>query len=115
LAGFDGNLAATLCYVPYVGWVGSIIVLSAAKFQRDRETRFHAFQGLYLFVAWLIYDWVLEPILWNALDGAYLLSRAVKLGMIGVWIYMMFQTRQRNRVKLPWVGDLAEQSVAEQR
>ena len=39
-----------------------MVVLAADKFRNDRTVRFHAFQGLYLFVAWLIVEWVLSPI-----------------------------------------------------
>ena len=39
----------------------SIIVLAADKFRTNRAVRFHAFQGLYLFVAWLIVQQVIAP------------------------------------------------------
>ena len=45
-----------------MGWVAAIIVLAADRFRHDRILRFHAFQGLYLFVAWLIADHVLGPV-----------------------------------------------------
>src|SRR5690349_21352033 len=66
-ADFAGSLSARnamlLCYIPWVGWIAAIIVLASLRFRRDREVRFHAFQGLYLFVAWLLVDWVLGPAL----------------------------------------------------
>ena len=46
---------------PALGWIGSIIVLASERFRNNRVVRFHAFQGLYLFVAYLIEDWVLKP------------------------------------------------------
>src|ERR1700683_4050685 len=61
LAGLSGRTASILCYVPGIGWLAAIIVLAADKFRRNRAVRFHAFQGLYLFVAWLMEDWVLRP------------------------------------------------------
>src|SRR5262245_49950697 len=54
--------AATLCYVPLVGWLASIVVLASPRFLRERTTRFHAFQGLYLFVAWLLVEMVASPL-----------------------------------------------------
>src|SRR5258708_700501 len=62
----DSKTASLLCYVPIVGWIMSIVVLASAKYHDDFETRFHAFQGLYLFVAWLIADWVLSPMMSSA-------------------------------------------------
>src|SRR5690349_8709861 len=57
--------AAMLCYIPWLGWIASIIVLASRRYKLNtpdaREVRFHAFQGLYLFVAWLIVDWVISP------------------------------------------------------
>src|SRR4051812_36079076 len=56
LAGLSPRAAAILCYVPAVGWIAAIIVLAARKFKDNHLIRFHAFQGLYLFAAWLIVD-----------------------------------------------------------
>src|ERR1051325_7711527 len=62
LRNLNPRIAAILCYIPTVGWIPAIVILSSAKFREDRDTRFHAFQGLYVFVAWLIVDWVLSPL-----------------------------------------------------
>src|SRR5215831_19514350 len=53
--------ASILCYVPGIGWIASIVVLASVRFRSNRAVRFHAFQGLYLFVAWLLDSWVLRP------------------------------------------------------
>src|SRR6267378_3026909 len=44
----DSRTASLLCYVPIVGWIMSIVVLASVKYRDDFDTRFHAFQGLYL-------------------------------------------------------------------
>src|SRR5438105_7653090 len=62
LAGINPRTASILCYIPGVGWIASIIVLASERFRHNRAVRFHAFQGLYLFVAWLMEDWVLRPL-----------------------------------------------------
>ncbi len=54
--------ASIICYIPGVGWIASIIVLASDRFRQDRNVRFHAFQGLYLFVGWLIAHQVLRPL-----------------------------------------------------
>src|SRR6476659_6890395 len=61
LQGINPRTASILCYVPGIGWIASIVVLASQRFRGDRFVRFHAFQGLYLFVAWLMEDWVLRP------------------------------------------------------
>src|SRR5258708_10829995 len=57
----NSRTASILCYVPWFGWIAAIIVLASDRFKRHLEIRFHAFQALYLFVAWLIVDWVISP------------------------------------------------------
>jgi uncharacterized membrane protein len=95
--------------------VAGIFVLASQRFRRDTETRFHAFQGLYLFVAWLMVDWVLGPML--RIPGVYTgfrLGGLLKLVIVAGWIWMLIKVSQRERFKLPVLGDLAEKSVAEQ-
>src|SRR6186997_601553 len=60
LAGLNPRTASILCYIPGIGWIASIIVLASDRFRGNRAVRFHGFQGLYLFVAWLIEDMVLR-------------------------------------------------------
>src|SRR4051812_33759130 len=61
LDSLNPKTASVLCYVPWVGWVAAIVVLASARFRHNRPVRFHAFQGLYLFVAVLISDQVIRP------------------------------------------------------
>ena len=111
----DAQTASVLCYIPFLGWIFSIFVLSAERFRQNNTVRFHAFQGLYLFVAWLVYDWVIEGILYEAIPRAYLITRAVKLALIAGWIFLLYKTSQRKVVRIPFIGELADKSVAEQR
>src|SRR5512146_1707415 len=79
--------AAILCYIPLIGWIAAVSVLAAHRFRHDRAVRFHAFQGLYLFVAWLIIDQVIAPVLHMV---PYMhLGEFLRLGMLGVWIFMI--------------------------
>ena len=111
----DAHTAATLCYVPFLGGIVSIFVLAAQRFRRDNLVRFHAFQGLYLFVVWLINDWVIEEILFSSIPSAYLFTRAIRLSLTAGWIYMLYKTSQREMVRIPVLAELADKSVAEQR
>ena len=85
-----------LCYIPFVGGIMSIVVLASARFQQDRPVRFHAFQGLYLLVAWLLVDWVVRPFL-RALPGPSPMEAVgwlLNLVILGTWIFMIVKTSQ---------------------
>lgn len=103
--------AATLCYVPWIGWIAALFVLAAERFRTMRDVRFHAFQGLYLAVAWLVLDSVAESVLprGRALVGP------IKAAAFALWIYMLYQTSRGVAVRLPLLGELADRSVDEQR
>jgi len=107
--------ASMLCYIPFVGWIASIVVLASERFRHDRTVRFHAFQGLYLFVLWLIVDHVLGPILGFGVMGHMHLASLAKLGMIVVWVFMLIKTGQEQFFSLPIVGELADRSISEQK
>src|ERR1035438_10032324 len=61
LTGISPRTASILCYIPTLGWIAAVIVLATRRFRNDRTVRFHAFQGLYLFAAWLFVQWALKP------------------------------------------------------
>ena len=67
LTDFCANLSnrtmMQLCYIPWVGWAPAIFVIASHRFRTEDRVRFHAFQGLYLFVIWLIADWFLDPMM----------------------------------------------------
>ena len=109
--------ASMLCYIPVLGWIPAVIVLASPRFRADRNVRFHAFQGLYLFVVWLIIDWVLAPFSHamprpNPMRAMTALMHVI---VFAAWIWMIVKTAQEEAYHLPVVGDLAERSVAEQR
>lgn len=113
LSRMSARRAAMLCYIPFAGWIMSIIVLAAERFRDNRTVRFHAFQGLYLFVVWLFADWVFGP-LTDYSPVMKFTGGALKLAVIGLWIFMMVRIRSGEDIRLPLIGDLAERSVSEQ-
>ena len=106
-----------LCYVPFVGWIAAVVVLASPRFQRERRVRFHAFQGIYLFVAWLIVDWVLAPMFRHipSAPGVHALAGLLQLAVLVAWVFMNVKSSQEEEFHLPILGELAERSVAEQR
>ncbi|MGD0772099.1 MAG: hypothetical protein ABSC05_04680 [Candidatus Solibacter sp.] len=111
LGGLNPRTASILCYIPGIGWIASIIVLASGRFRHDRLVRFHGFQGLYLFVAWLLDDQVLRPLLQRIPElHLHPIIQAVLLGMS---IFMMVKASHDEAYPLPLFGELAQKSVAE--
>jgi len=106
--------ASMLCYVPIVGWIPAIVVLASQTYRHNRPVRFHAFQGLYLFVAWLFVDQVIGP-MFHYLPGPthFGVSALLKILLYIAWGIMLIKTSQEEAYSLPIVGELAERSVAE--
>lgn len=111
LSGMSPRTASILCYIPWVGWIAAIIVLASEKFRHNPTVRFHAFQGLYLFVAWLMNDWVLR----FAFIGVphFPLHALIDLVLLGMWIFMMIKASHEEAYSLPLFGELAQRSAAE--
>lgn len=109
LRSFDARTASVLCYVPGLGWIMAVIVLASMRFRNDLTVRFHAFQGLYLFVAWLIAQWVLSPATEFLHFGA---DRLVELVLLGMSIFMMLKAGQNEAFALPIFGELAQRSAS---
>jgi uncharacterized membrane protein len=115
LSGVNARTASLLCYIPLVGWIAAIVVLAATRFRRDYDVRFNAFQGLYLFVAWLIVDWVVSPIfMLPGMPMHDVFGSIFKLGIMVLWIFMLVKVSQGENYRLPVIGELAQRSVSEQ-
>ncbi len=110
-SGMSPRTAAILCYIPGIGWIASIVVLASEKFRTNRTVRFHAFQGLYLFVAWLIEDWVIRPMV-HSVPGFHV-DDLFKAVLLGVSIFMIVKASREEAYALPIIGELAERSVSE--
>lgn len=110
-SGISPRTASILCYVPWIGWVAAIIVLAADRFRHNRDIRFHAFQGLYLFVASLMNQWVLRELPWPMPHVQ--LYGLVQLALLIMSIFMMVKAAHEQVYSLPLFGELAARSVAE--
>jgi uncharacterized membrane protein len=110
-SGVSARTAAILCYIPLVGWVAAIVVLAADRFRNDRVLRFHAFQGLYLFVAWLLADQVLSPMF--TFVPHFPFGGIFRAAVLAAWIVMLVKTSREEVYSLPVIGELAARSVAE--
>jgi uncharacterized membrane protein len=111
LSQISPRTASILCYVPGIGWIASIVVLASVRFRGNRNVRFHAFQGLYLFVAWLLDSWVLRPMF--GMIPRMPLNGLVELLLLGMSVFMMVKAAHDETYSLPLFGELAQRSMAE--
>ena len=104
-----------LCYIPWVGWLAAIAVLGSPRFRADNRVRFHAFQGLYLFVAWLLVEWVLSPMFgFGRGPGFHVVPQLLHLVVFIAWVFMIVKVSHDEDYHLPIIGELAARSAAEQ-
>jgi len=122
--GMSPRTASILCYIPVVGWIPAVIALASRHFRQDVTVRFHAFQGIYLFVVWLIVDWILSPVAgFNLMHGwsrpwvlpGLSLVFVLKAVILVTWIFMLVKVSHGEHFRLPILGELADRSVAEQK
>lgn len=122
--GITPRSASIFCYIPWFGWIAAIMVLASQRFRQDTAVRFHAFQGIYLFVAWLVVDWVVVPMsgfsfrphvpgFW--FGPGFFFGGILRVVVIGCWIFMLLKASEGVRYRLPLLGEIAERSVAEQK
>jgi uncharacterized membrane protein len=114
LSNLSPRTASVLCYIPTVGWIAAVVVLAARKFRTDRIVRFHAFQGLYLFAAWMVVQWVIHPLMSAMPDRVIRIDRILEGLLLAVSILMMVKASHDEPYVLPIIGELAQKSAAEQ-
>jgi uncharacterized membrane protein len=90
----------------YVTIIPAIVFLVLEPFNRKRFVRFHAFQSIFVYVAWIIIGIGLSfvgfiPFLWTI----------VRLAMFVILLILALKAYQGKMFKLPVIGDLAEQQA----
>jgi uncharacterized membrane protein len=115
--GLQPNVAAALSYV--LGIVSGVVFVLIEK---DPFVRFHAFQSIFLSVAWIAI-WIVLSIIGAVLGHipilnilaflvGILISIGLSLGGLLLWIVLIVRAFQGARLSLPYVGPLAEQYAA---
>jgi uncharacterized membrane protein len=118
-SGLEPNVAAALSYV--LGIVTGIIFV---LLERDQFVRFHAFQSIFLTVAWIVI-WIILSIVGAVLGHipfinilafiiGLLISFVLGLGGLILWIVLIIKAYQGSRFALPFVGPIAERYAARQ-
>ena len=114
--GMTQNMAGALCYL--FGFITGILFLVLAPYNQDRTIRFHAFQSIFLNIAWFVI-WVVITIItlgfrvipFLGIFISFVLHFAIGLGGLFLWLYMMFKTYNGAKIVLPVVGPMAEKQA----
>ena len=104
------NVAGALCYL--VGLITGIIFLVLAPYNQNRVIRFHAFQSIFMNLAWIVIAFGLNIVLVMLhLWSLFFLSSFVGLAFFVLWIVMLIQTYQGKTIVLPLIGPIAKQQA----
>jgi uncharacterized membrane protein len=110
------NLAGALCYL--VGFITGILFLVLAPYNQNRTIRFHAFQSIFLNIAWFgvyivatIISLAFRVIPFLGVFVSIVLHLALFLAGIIIWFYMIFKTYNGEKIVLPIVGPYADKQA----
>ena len=108
--GMTNNAASALCYV--LGLITGILFLVLAPYNQNKTIRFHAFQSIFLSIAWIVISMVIN-IVFSALHmwSLMFLSTLIGLAFFILWIYMIIAAYQGKKVVLPVIGPIAQQQA----
>ena len=112
----EENVAAALCYL--LGVLTGILFLVLEPYNRNPVIRFHAFQSIFVWIAAVVLGmavsvlaypiaalpfigWLIDILLWLAFS----------LGVVGLWLFLMYKAYNRERFVLPVIGIWAEKQA----
>jgi uncharacterized membrane protein len=97
----DPKVKAALAYA--LGLISGLVVLAVEK--TDPYVRFHAMQSVLAFTVIALMSLLLPTI---PVIGSWPLVRFVfLLGVVALWVVLMFRATQGEAYRLPYVGDIA--------
>ena len=99
--GLPAHIAGILCYL--LGWISGLVFYLIEK---DSDfVRFHATQSVIVFGSLTVVSIVVQvlPFL------GQLVGALMSLLSLALWIILMVKAALKERFKLPWAGDLAEE------
>ncbi len=110
-AGLSENAAGGLAYITIIP---AIVFLIVAPYNKSPYIRFHAWQCIFMAISW----WVLDIAIWifgRTLVFFRLLTLGlyplVALAMIILWLMVLIKALNGEKLKLPFIGDLAEKQA----
>jgi uncharacterized membrane protein len=108
--GLTDNVAGMLAYVTIIP---AIIFLVAEPYNKSRFIRFHAFQCIFLSIAWIALWMALSIVAHIPIFGWLTILIWPLIGLAGlvIWIILLLKANQGQMFKLPVIGDMAEKQA----
>lgn len=113
----EENVAAALCYL--LGLITGVLFLVLEPYNANKTIRFHAFQSIFFNVGYIAL-WIVLSIVFSILRSVLpygtwfvfsLISMLFSLAMLGAWVFLMYKAYNRERFKIPFIGDMAEKQA----
>ena len=115
-AAIEENVVAALCYL--LGVLTGILFLVLEPYNRNPVVRFHAFQSIFVWIAAIATGMVLSmlayPIAALPFIGwliVLLMWLAFSLGILVLWVFLMYKAYNKERFVLPVIGVWAEKQA----
>ncbi len=110
------NVAGALAYV--LGFVTGIVFLVIEPYKDDKFVRFHAFQSIFFnvgaivfWIAWSIISGILGYLIGILGVLMWSLGLLIGLGILCLWVFLMYKAYNNERFMLPFIGELAAKQV----
>jgi uncharacterized membrane protein len=108
----NSNLAALLSYTLF--WVSGILLLAMEKYRKDRLVRFHAYQSIFLSIAYLVFWMIWSRLIWLGFFAPgfiytvlYSTGVLVFLAFLGLWLFLMYKAYASEMYMIPFIGKMA--------
>ena len=106
----ESNIAALLSYLLWI--VGGILFLVLEPYKNDKFVRFHAFQSIFLSVAFIAFLIVWDGILGSLFSGVLWIvlgpiGLIVRLAVMLLWLFLMYKAYNKEKFMVPFIGELA--------
>ncbi len=117
--GLEPHIAGALCYTPFaIGLIASIVFILVPPYNQNKFVRFSAFQSLFLHLALFVLSIALA-IVFGVITAIIHVFAAILLpiwpllwlGVLVLFLFMMFKAFNNQKVKLPYIGDLADKQA----
>ena len=112
----DENVVAALCYL--LGVLTGILFLVLEPYNRNPVIRFHAFQSIFVWIAAIVTGIVLSivaiPLAALPFIGwliVLLMWLAFSLGILVLWVFLMYKAYNKERFVVPVIGPMAEKQA----
>jgi uncharacterized membrane protein len=106
-SGLSYNAAAGIAYITIIP---AIVFLIVEPFKRSSYVRFHAWQSIFIFVAWAAIDilvGLVQHIVPSTVFFTLTVLQLVGLAIFIVWLIVFIGAFGGKRIKLPVIGNLA--------